>query len=430
MSHLTRRRFVSLTLSGTVALAAGKVHAHAAPLPEPRRGDGVGGTDPGPRDPLRDAQNPDLLNPPASDHGTLPNLRFSFADAHVRQSSGGWTRQITERELGVAQTIAGVDMRLNAGGIRELHWHKEGEWGYMLYGHARVCAVDADGRWFVDDVETGDLWYFPSGIPHAIQGTGEDGCEFLLAFDDGGFDEESTFLLSDWFKHKPPEVLAKNFGIPAEAFTRLPSPEDEYIFAGTPPGPLAKDRISGTPSVPNPFTYRLLKQEPISLPGGSVRIVDASQFKVSTTIAAALVELAPGALRELHWHPNNDEWQYYLEGEGRMGVFAASGQARTFNYRAGDVGYVPFAAGHYIENTGNRPLRFLELFKSDHYADISLKQWLALTPPALVKQHLQMDDAFIRALNKAKTPIIPGQAPAVTAPADGAAASTSPPAAG
>lgn len=86
-----------------------------------------GGTDPGLRDPLRDAQNPDLLNPPASDHGTLPNLRFSFADAHVRQSSGGWTRQITEREQGVAKTIAGVDMRLNAGGIRELHWHKEGE---------------------------------------------------------------------------------------------------------------------------------------------------------------------------------------------------------------------------------------------------------------------------------------------------------------
>ncbi|MBT9432841.1 cupin domain-containing protein [Candidatus Sodalis endolongispinus] len=416
---------MSLTLSGTVALAAGKAHSHSASLPQPQRGDGNGGTDPGPRDALRDAENPAILNPPASDHGTLPNLRFSFADAHVRQSSGGWTRQVTERELGVAKTIAGVDMRLNAGGVRELHWHKEREWGYMLYGHARVCAVDADGRWFVDDVETGDLWYFPSGIPHAIQGIGADGCEFLLAFDNGGFDEESTFLLSDWFKHIPPEVLAKNFSMPAETFSRSPEPDDEYIFAATPPGPLAQDRINGTPSVPNPFTYRLLKQRPISLPGGSVRIVDASQFKVSTTIAAALVELEPGALRELHWHPNNDEWQYYLEGEGRMGVFAASGQARTFNYRAGDVGYVPFAAGHYIENTGTRPLRFLELFRSDYYADISLKQWLALTPPTLVKQHLQMGDAFIHALNKTKTPIIPGQPPAA-----GAGESTSAPAAG
>ncbi len=85
----------------------------------------------------------------------------------------------------------------------------------------------------------------------------------------------------------------------------------------------------------------MLQQAPIHSAGGSVRITDSSNFPVSKTIAAALVEIAPGGMRELHWHPNNDEWQYYLEGEGRMGVFASSGQARTFDFRAGDVGYVP-----------------------------------------------------------------------------------------
>ena len=94
-------------------------------------------------------------------------------------------------------------------------------------------------------------------------------------------------------------------------------------------------------------------------------------------------------MRELHWHPNTDEWQYYIEGQARMGVFAASGQARTFNYQANDVGYVPFAMGHYIENTGNTPLRFLKIFKSDYYADVSLDQWLAYTPPELVNAHLR-----------------------------------------
>ena len=84
--------------------------------------------------------NPDILNPPSTDHGTLPNLRFSFSDSHVRQESGGWTRQITERELGISKNIAGVNMRLNAGGVRELHWHKEAEWAYMLYGSARITA--------------------------------------------------------------------------------------------------------------------------------------------------------------------------------------------------------------------------------------------------------------------------------------------------
>ncbi|MEJ5063443.1 oxalate decarboxylase family bicupin [Erwinia sp. MYb375] len=405
MNPLSRRSFMAFAAGGTVALAAGKVHAHEQPAAQPWNGK-MGGTDPGPRDLIREGENPDIVNPPETDSGTLPNLRFSFSDAHVRKGSGGWTRQVTQRELGISTTIAGVDMRLNSGGIRELHWHKEGEWAYMLYGNARITALDTDGGWFVDDVGVGDLWYFPSGMPHSIQGLGPDGCEFLLAFDDGNFDEDSTFLLSDWFKHIPPDVLAKNFGVPASTFSSLPSPSDEYIFAGQVPGPLSADAIAGAKRSTLKFSHRMMAQTPMTLKGGTVRITDSSNFTISKTVAAALVELQPGAMRELHWHPNNDEWQYYLEGEGRMGVFASSGEARTFDFRAGDVGYVPFAMGHYIENTGDKPLRFLELFKSDYYADLSLNQWLALTPPALVKQHLHLDDAFMKALNKTKTPIV------------------------
>lgn len=405
MNPITRRSFMAFAAGGTVALAAGKVHAHDQPVAQPFTAK-TGGSDPGPNDPIRMGENPDIVNPPPTDSGTLPNLRFSFSDSHVRKGSGGWTRQVTQRELGISTTIAGVDMRLNSGGIRELHWHKEGEWSYMLYGSARITALDTDGNWFVDDVNVGDLWYFPPGVPHSIQGLGPDGCEFLLAFDNGGFDEDSTFLLSDWFKHVPPEILAKNFGVPAETFSKLPSPSDEYIFAGQVPGALNADAIGGAARSSIAFSHRMLAQDPITLKGGTVRITDSSTFKVSKTIAAALVELQPGAMRELHWHPNNDEWQYYLEGEGRMGVFASSGQARTFDFRAGDVGYVPFAMGHYIENTGDKPLRFLELFKSSYYADISLNQWLASTPPELVKQHLHLDDRFMQALDKTKKPIV------------------------
>lgn len=297
-------------------------------------------------------------------------------------------------------------MRLNAGGIRELHWHKEAEWAYMTYGTARVTAFDTQGGWFVDDIGVGDLWYFPPGIPHSIQGLGPDGCEFLLAFDDGNFDEDSTFLLSDWFKHVPPEILAKNFQLPVSTFSQLPPPADEYIFASTPPDRPAGDAVQGGSRSTLRFTHHMLAQDPIKAPGGTVRITDSSNFPIAKDIAAALVEIEPGGLRELHWHPNNDEWQYYLEEEGRMGVFASSGQARTFDYRAGDVGYVPFAMGHYIENTGKGPLRFLELFKSDYYTDFSLNQWLASTPPALVKQHLHLDDAFMAALSQNKRPVV------------------------
>jgi oxalate decarboxylase len=405
MHSISRRDMLVAAAAGGL-LATGDAGAQVAPtVPQPQR-PGRGGTDIGPRNLLRDQENPDLLVPPSTDHGTLPNLRFSFSDAHVRLESGGWTRQITVRELGVSKNIAGVNMRLNAGGVRELHWHKAAEWAYMLSGTARITAVDADGGSFVDDVGVGDLWYFPAGIPHSIQGLGSDGCEFLLVFDDGEFDEDDTFLITDWFKHTPNEVLGKNFGVEASLFGHTPDPSERYIFPAPIPGPLSSDRLP-TPSQ-RVFSHRLLAQDPITTRSGTVRIADSRVFPVSTTIASALVEVAPGGMRELHWHPNADEWLYFIEGRARMGVFAASGQARTFDYAAGDVGFVPFAMGHYIENTGSAPLRFLEMFKSSYYADVSLDTWMALTPPELVQAHLQLDEQVMGALRRSKTPVVPG----------------------
>jgi oxalate decarboxylase len=407
MRSISRRNVLTAAAAGGLLTAATVASAQPVdPTPQPLR-PGRGGTDPGPRNVVRDRQNPDLLVPPSTDHGTLPNLRFSFADAHMRLERGGWTRQVTARELGISKNIAGVNMRLNAGGVRELHWHKAAEWAYMLYGTARITAVDADGRNFVDDVGVGDLWYFPPGIPHSIQGLNPDGCEFLLVFDDGDFDEENTFLISDWFKHVPTEVLGKNFGVDASFFGHTPGPDELYIFPAPVPGPLASDRIAGATAVPRSFSHRLSAQRPIKTKGGTVRISDSSTFPVSTTIAAALVEVDPGGMRELHWHPNTDEWQYYIEGQARMGVFGASGQARTFDFRAGDVGYVPFAMGHYVENTGTTTMRFLEVFKSSYFADVSLDQWMALTPPELVSAHLKLDPRVMEALRKTKAPVVP-----------------------
>jgi oxalate decarboxylase len=408
MDEVTRRTILAATAAGGVFTAARAAGAQTGePIPQPQR-PGHGGTDPGPRNLGRDRQNPDMLVPPSTDHGTLPNLRFSFSDSHMRLESGGWTRQVTVRELGVSKDIAGVNMRLNAGGIRELHWHKAAEWAYMLYGNARITAVDADGRNFVDDVGVGDLWYFPSGVPHSIQGLNPDGCEFLLVFDDGEFDEDNTFLLSDWIKHTPDEVLGKNFGVADTAFNHVPDSSQLYIFASQVPGPLNSDHIAGATPVPQTFSHRMLAQEPIKTKSGTVRITDTSVFPASKTISAALVEVEPGGMREMHWHPNTNEWQYYLDGQARMGVFAASGQARTFDFMAGDVGYVPFATGHYIENTGNTTLRFLEVFKSGTYADVSLNQWLALTPPELVQAHLKLDPQTLAAFHKQKFPVVPG----------------------
>ncbi len=381
--------------------------SQARELPQPIT-DGRGASILGPRNlPIEEA-NPDLLLSPLTDAGTIPNLKFPFAQARNRVTTGGWAREVTARELPASQELAGVNMRLKPGGIRELHWHKEAEWAYMLAGSARITAVDPDGGNFVDDLGVGDLWLFPAGTPHSIQGL-EEGCEFLLVFDDGNFSENETFLITDWFAHTPREVLAANFGLPESALAGLPPDveHERYVFAGEVPPVPERDRISGPAGASKQrFSHRMLAQEPIACPGGQVRITDSRNFPVSQTVAAALVEVEPGGMREMHWHPNGDEWQYYLAGSARMTVFASSGKARTFDYQAGDVGVIPYAMGHYVQNTGDETLRYLEIFRSDHFADVSLNQWMALTPPELVQAHLNIDDDAIAALHKNKQIIV------------------------
>lgn len=112
-------------------------------------------------------------------------------------------------------------------------------------------------------------------------------------------------------------------------------------------------------------------------------------------------------MRELHWHPNADEWQFFISGKGRQTVFATAGRARTMDFETGDVGYVPLGAPHYVENTGDTDLRFLELFRSSFCQDVSLTEWLANTPPELVEAHLGIDKASLQKLPKVKPVFMP-----------------------
>jgi oxalate decarboxylase len=408
---VSRRKFLEFG-TGAVAATAGllSIPAVAAQQQEVKTGRAATLTDPGPTDKALDAANPDINLPPVSDTGGLPTFKYPFSLANKRVFTGGWSREVTVRELPVSKTIAGVNMRLNAGGIRELHWHTAAEWAIMLYGGARITAIDAEGRSFVRDTKAGDLWYFPTGIPHSIQGLGPDGAEFLLVFDDGNFSEYETVLLSDLVAHTPRDVMAKNFGVPQRSLQGLRK-EELFIFQAPMPGPLATDQNAAAGSLgasPLDFSFETTRQKPTKRAnGGEVLIVDSSTFKVSTTITAAMVTLRPGGLRELHWHQNADEWQYYISGKGRMTVLSTGSRARTMDFQAGDVGYVQQTLAHYIENTGNTDLRFLEMFKSSHYEDLSLSEWLAHTPPELVMAHLNIDRQTYDAIPREKLVIVP-----------------------
>lgn len=369
-------------------------------------------SDPGPGNSVLDAQNPDSTWPPGTDSkSSIPVFKYPFSFANKRVYEGGWSREVTVRELPVSKSMAGVNMRLTAGGVRELHWHTAGEWAIMLYGNARITAVDFDGKSFVADVGPNDLWYFPSGVPHSIQGLGTDGCEFMLVFDDGSFSEAETVLLSDSMAHIPPEVLAKNFRVAEHRLDSIPEKE-LFIFQTKVPGTLEDDQKMTAGSLgltPRDFAFRTMDFPATKgTKGGEVRIVDSSKFAVATTVAMAMVTVRPGGLRELHWHPNADEWQYYISGKGRMTVVATGNRARTLDFQAGDVGYVEKTLLHYVENTGDTDLVFLEMFKSSYYQDVSLSGWLSHTPPELVMAHLHIDQATYDAIPKEKFVVLPG----------------------
>jgi oxalate decarboxylase len=410
-SRLSRRRFIeagSAVLVAAAGMQAAQGQEQQKPVITPGHA-GVNESEPLPKNTVLDDQNPSSVWAPETDSGGQPPFKYPFSFAHKRIEAGGWTRQVTVRDLPVSKKMAGVQMRLIKGGIRELHWHVGAEWAFMISGTARITAVDQLGRSFVEDVNAGDLWLFPGGIPHSIQGVGEDGCMFLLVFNDGNFNEFQTFLLTDWLHHTPKEVLAKNFDVPESTFDKVPERE-LFIFPRDLPRPLEEEKraaAAGTGIVPNTFAFFPAKMQPTKVSkGGEVKIVDVKNFP-ATNIAAAIVTLKPGGLRELHWHPNDDEWQYYVKGNGRMTVFSAGGHARTMDFEEGDVGYIEQSAPHYIENTGDVDLVFLEVFPTAHYEDISLAEWLAHTPARLVDQHLGTGEDFLNKIAKKEMIVTP-----------------------
>ena len=417
MNNTGRREFLTAAtmLGATAAVAtAARAQTYGNPDSPPQGAINAAGnpattnTVIGPQNPALANQFPSAGSPPPTDVDGLPMFWASFNTAHKRIQNGGWARQVTQKDFAISETISGVNMHLSAGGIRELHWHQTAEWSIMTRGRCRITTLDTQGRASVEDVEAGDLWYFPAGLPHSLQGLGPQGCEFVLAFDDGAQSENNTLLLTEMMAHIPPEVLGKNFGVPPEAFKGIPL-HSKWIFQGAEPGPLAADQTaSGVAPGTEPVIFRLSRSAPAKRSaGGTIQIADSTNFPIAKTIAAAMVTLKPGALREIHWHPNADEWQYWMKGQGRMTVFDNGPKATTLDFKPGDVGYVKKSLTHYIENTGQEDLVFLEIFRTDRYEEVSLSNWLTHVPPSLVTEHLAIDAATIARFPRGGPGIVP-----------------------
>jgi oxalate decarboxylase len=334
----------------------------------------------------------------------LPTFRFAMEQNTGHVTAGGSARQATVKELPISKGLAGVSMRLNPGGIRELHWHAiAAEWAFVLKGRVRTTVIGPDGTSEVNDFDPGDVWYFPRGHGHMLQGLGPGEAHFVLIFDDGAFSEFGTFSSTDWVGHTPPEVLSKALGLPASAFAKFPKDELYIVQGRIPPKEIpalhqGQDKLSSLT-----HRYPLLAQRPtLQLAGGEERRVSSLEFPISTTMTGVVLDLKPGGLREPHWHPNADEWQYYVTGKARMTVFGSDGRARTEQFTPGDAGYVPRGYGHYIENTGEEPLRVLIGFNSGIFQEISLSTWLAANPEAVLADNFKVDDETVAKLPENK----------------------------
>lgn len=91
-----------------------------------------------------------------------------------------------------------------------------------------------------------------------------------------------------------------------------------------------------------PYSPLFRSRKPAQTRVSSALIRDDTPLFCST----AYVEVEPGGMHEIHWHTNNDEFQYYISGEARMTVFVPGSN----NYPAGDVGHAPVGGFHYIHN--------------------------------------------------------------------------------
>lgn len=341
------------------------------------------------------------------------SFRYRLEQEKPRLGPGGITRGASVHEFPASVGIAGVSMRLEAGGMRELHWHANAaEWGYVISGSCRTTILHPDGTHASDDFYPGDCWYFPRGWGHVIQGLGPEECHFILIFDNGNFSEDHTFSISDWMSRTPPAILAQSLGLSADEVAQLPKSEVYFakgpvVTSSTPQSTARKD-----PELVAKHRYPLGAQEPRRVPGGGVqRTVTVDEFPISKTMAGSLLELEPGGLRELHWHPGADEWQYYIQGTAEMSVFLAQGNVVTEQFEAGDVGYAPMGSGHYIKNTGSGVLKVLIGFNNPRYESNDLSAWLSTNPNDILATNLGIPEALAKKLPKESHFFIPGPKP-------------------
>lgn len=222
----------------------------------------------------------------------LPSFKFDLENAQGWSGAGGTAKQHTVDEFPVSTSFAAVSMRLQPGALRELHWHAiAAEWAYVVSGRCRVTVIAPAGDAEISDFGPGDIWYFPKGHGHSIQGLAPEECHFLLIFDDGRFSEFGTFSITDWMSRTPADVLSQNLSLDPGIVAKLPKQEAYIVQGEIPPATLPQPLNGGLEPSQLNHKFSLGTAPLLTFDGGTERLVSQQQFPISSTITGVLLTL-------------------------------------------------------------------------------------------------------------------------------------------
>jgi oxalate decarboxylase len=381
MDSISRRQMLAVTAAGGLLTTTTIVNAQTGPF-QSKPGDGGvarAATE------LPPGETVAYHNP--KDVADMPDFRFSLDGNRPKVTSGGWAKEATVHQFPISKGMAGVHMFLDPGASRELHWHAiAAEWAYVIDGRCQTVVLDPSGASEINNYGPGDLWFFPKGHGHSIQTIGDKPCHFVLSFDNGGFSEHGTFSITDWIDVAPKDMLALSFGVPKDVFDAFPKGE-VYIQAG--PVLPASEALDAPWPKESTHKFSLLHDNRAvrDFEGGTFRLATVDEWPISKSMSGGVMTIKPGAMRNLHWNVNANEWHYYLRGKGQVALFGSGGRGKVAEFEPGDVAYIPQGFGHAIKNVGDEDLEIVQTWDNGKFEETDLDKWVKSSPRYLLSNN-------------------------------------------
>jgi oxalate decarboxylase len=327
---------------------------------------------------------------------------FSLSGVKPVQFPGGTLREMTAEDYPPIPNMASAQIDLDVGGMRGMHWHDTaGEIGYVVRGAALLTVIDASNNREIVALHEGDIYCVPVGFAHCLACLGSEPCRVVAVYDDGRTVESNAINVTDWLKAEPANILTAILNVPGERLQqsagKIPLISKHAPLLEVPAAPHGFATTAA-----QSFRFPLAQMTPVTSSGGTFVQASRLDFPMSQTMVAALTVLFPGGIREPHWHPNADEWDYVLSGRAKITTFAGAGKSAVVEVGPGDLGYLPRNAAHAVQTIGDEPFRLLSIFNADSFQAIGLSGLLIGTPDELLARNLGLTEAEVSRITKEK----------------------------